>query len=146
MKKVTDIEETNVGVHALLVTLGGEIVLQQRDKNPSIVYSGKISMFGGTIKAGEDLLVGLKRELLEELELDLGKHRVEKLGVFIKTKELDGIDYAIHVYLVFDVNLDDLTLHEGAGFAVGKADELLKNSALTRITRLALEKLALQTR
>lgn len=132
-------EETNIGAHALLITDEGKIVLQQREDKPYIVNPGKITMFGGTLRARENLKAGLGRELLDELEIDIGQFPVKKLGVYYKTKELDGIDYVIHVYLVFDVKLSSLKLHEGAGFLVGKASNLLGNRNLTRITRLALE-------
>ena len=139
MNKPPDLEETNVGVHALLVTPEGQIILQKRDINPNIVNSGKISIFGGTLKANDDLLTGLKRELMEELELNIDNYSLDKLGTYIKTKELDGVNYTIHIYTVENVDPASLHLHEGAGFVINKPEELLKNPALTRITKLALE-------
>ncbi|OGM25011.1 hypothetical protein A3D00_04195 [Candidatus Woesebacteria bacterium RIFCSPHIGHO2_02_FULL_38_9] len=134
-------EETTIGTHCILVTSEGEIILQQRTIDPNIVNSGKIAMFGGTIKTSENLIKGLRRELLEELDLDINEYNVEKLGTYYKTQKLDGIDYTIHVFLVNGIKESDLKLHEGAGFAKGKIDTLLKNPNITRITRLALKDL-----
>jgi 8-oxo-dGTP pyrophosphatase MutT (NUDIX family) len=136
---MVDIEETNIGAHALLVTKQGKIILQQRDTNPQIVNSGLISIFGGTIKAKDNLEQGLKRELLEELELNIDNLPVTKLGTFLKTKELDGIDWVINVFIIKDVEIDNLKIHEGKGFVCNYPEELLKLSKLTRITRQVLQ-------
>ena len=137
---MVDKEETNIGAHALLVTSDEKIILQQRDINPNIANSGLISMFGGTIKAADSLLEGLKRELKEELELNADHYSIEKLGTFNKTKELDGVNWEVNVFTIKTVNLTDLKLHEGSGFVCAFPEELLKKDKLTRITRLALEK------
>jgi 8-oxo-dGTP pyrophosphatase MutT (NUDIX family) len=70
----------------------GKVILQQRDNNPGIVNPGLISMFGGTLKLEDSPELGLKRELEEELELKIENYQVETLGVFYKTKALDGVD------------------------------------------------------
>lgn len=136
---MVDIEETNIGVHALLITPEGKIILQQRDANPGIVNPGLISIFGGTIKAKDNLEQGLRRELMEELELNIDKLSVTKLGTFLKTKELDGLDWVINVFIVKNVELENLKLHEGKGFVCDYPEELLKLDKLTRITRLVLQ-------
>lgn len=134
-----DVEETSVGVHAILVTHDNQIILQQREINPKIVNSGLISMFGGTIRKSDTLLEGLERELQEELELNIKEHLpISKLGTFYKTKEFDGVDYEINVYLLYNVNLNKLRLHEGKGFVIGGAEQLVDNPKLTRITSLAI--------
>ncbi len=136
---MVDVEETNIGAHALLVTKEGKIILQQRDTSLGIVNSGLISMFGGTIKAKDNLEQGLRRELLEELELNIDNYTVEKLGTFLKTKKLDGLDWVINVFVVKNVDLENLKIHEGKGFVCDYPDKLLKLDKLTRITRLVLQ-------
>jgi len=136
---MVDVEETNVGVHALLITKEGKIILQQRDNNPGIVNPGLISIFGGTIKAKDNLEQGLRRELLEELELNIDDLLVTKLGTFLKTKELDGLDWVINVFVVKNVELENLKIHEGKGFVCDYPEELLKSDKLTRITRPVLQ-------
>lgn len=136
---VPDREETNIGVHALLIAPDGQIILQQRSPDPQIINSGLISLFGGTIRAGEDLIVGLRREIQEELELDLDESKITLLNTYQKTKHLDGIDYRIHVYLVTNINPKLLVVHEGKGMLIETPQKLLQHPKLTRITRLALE-------
>jgi len=137
---MVDIEETNIGVHALLITKEGKIILQQRDNIPEIVNPGLISIFGGTIKAKDNLGQGLKRELWEELELDIDNYTVEKLGTFYKTKELDGVDWVINVYVIKNIEPEDLKIHEGKGFVCDFPKNLLKSDKLTRITQLVLQR------
>ncbi len=134
-----EVKETNIGTHALLITNYNEIILQQRSFQPYIANPGTIGIFGGTIKKNEGLVDGLKRELLEELALTIKDSNMSKLGVYEKTKTLDGIDHTSHVFLVKNVNFNELILKEGLDFVVGTVKELLKNKKLTRITRLALK-------
>jgi 8-oxo-dGTP pyrophosphatase MutT (NUDIX family) len=136
---MVDVEETNVGAHALLATSEGKIILQQRDNNPGIVNPGLISIFGGTIKAKDNLEQGLRRELLEELELNIDDLSVKKLGTFLKTQEMDGLDWVIDVYVVNNVKPESLKIHEGKGMVCDYPKELLKLDKLTRITRLVLQ-------
>jgi 8-oxo-dGTP pyrophosphatase MutT (NUDIX family) len=137
--KIPEKEETNIGVHAILITPDGKVLLQQRNSNPNILNSGKISMFGGTARKKDSLEKTLMRELSEELELNLENYTLEKLGIYKKTKKLDGVSYTIHVYVIKNVKLRKLKLHEGENFVVGKVVEILHNPNLTRITRLALK-------
>lgn len=136
---MVDKEETNIGAHALLVIPQGKLILQQRDDRPGIVNPGLISMFGGTIKKSDNLATGLQRELSEELELKISPQNCHKLGIYKKTKELDGVDYTLHVYVIKDIDPTKLILHEGKGFIIDSSNILLGNPKLTRITRKALK-------
>jgi len=135
---MVDKEETNIGAHALLLTSDSKVILQQRTNDPDITNPGKISMFGGTLKSKDKVLDGLRRELQEELEIDTENYEVEKLGTYLKTKEIDGVDYIIHVYLIETVDLKTIKVHEGEGYILDKPAKLVKNNKLTRITKLAL--------
>lgn len=136
-----DTEQTNIGAHAILISKDGDVLLQQRDNNPDIVNPGLISMFGGTLLRGESPRMGLMRELKEELELDIKELAVENVGTFFKTKELDGTDYKIHVFLIKDIDYLTLKLREGKLIYKTSLKDSLSNLKLTRITRLALQSL-----
>lgn len=133
-----DKEESNIGAHAVLVTPGGKIILQQRENKPEILSPGKIATFGGTLRSGESVLKGLRRELLEELGLNIDDYKVERLNIYRKTKEIDGIDWTSYMFVVKNVNVAKLKLHEGLGFFVDTPESVLKNPNLTRICRLAV--------
>jgi len=136
---VVDQEETKVGAHAILATAEGKIIIQQRDNNPGIVNPGLIALFGGTLRSGDLIEEGLKRELKEEVNLDVEKYSVAKLNIYHKTKELDGMDYIVHVFLIKGVKTNDIEVHEGLGFICDYPENILKSDKLTRITRLAVE-------
>src|SRR5213592_4872095 len=56
---------------ALLVLEDERYLLQLRDDIPNIWYPGHWGLFGGAVDAGEDEITALRRELREELELEL---------------------------------------------------------------------------
>ncbi len=118
LNNIPEKEETTTGVHAILTTPDGKVILQQRDSNPHIVNPGKISMFGGTIKKTDSLKKALRRELLEELEFDLKNHSLSKLGTYEKKKDIDGIDYTIHVYVICQVPVFSDTMSASRNFCL----------------------------
>jgi 8-oxo-dGTP pyrophosphatase MutT (NUDIX family) len=64
-----EIEERQV-VSAILWTDHGRVLLQQRDDKPGLRYAGCWTLFGGQVEAGETPEEAIRRELIEELELD----------------------------------------------------------------------------
>jgi 8-oxo-dGTP diphosphatase len=58
-------------VGAILLNERGEVLLQQRDNNPTLRYSGYWTFFGGAVEAGEEPDQAIERELWEELEIEL---------------------------------------------------------------------------
>lgn len=131
-------EETRIGANAILVCDDGEIILQQRDNKPEIINPGTVSMFGGTLNKEENLLEGLRREIDEELGIDISKYELEKLNTYNKTKKVDGIDYEVHVYVLRNVDPDTLDVTEGKAVK-NSIQDFLDSQKPTRITRLALE-------
>ncbi len=140
-----------LGAHALLVAPDGKIllVLKGSDYTYDRNNAGKVSMFGGRIESGEDVLTGLRRELSEELGLEISPDRARELNVYQKTKELDGADVEVHIFVVSGI--DPAAIHlqaEGSDIETpdvnekiisGTAEELLLRADLTRITRMAIE-------
>lgn len=137
---MVDIDETKIGAHAILINLQGKLILQKRDENEGIVNPGKIALFGGSLRKGETVLEGLKRELFEELELDISNAEICKVGTINKTKIVDGQDYEANIFIVKPVNENSLVVHEGAGYVCDYPCNLLKNEMLTRLTRMVIEK------
>jgi 8-oxo-dGTP pyrophosphatase MutT (NUDIX family) len=139
------------GAHAVLVSSSGKIVLVAKGMEYAYFKNnaGKVSMFGGGMEAGEEPLAALKRELREELGLDISANEVSALNTYQKTEEQDGGDASIHVFMVKGIDSAALKIQkESADVATkdaneriieGTADELLTRPDLTRITRLALE-------
>lgn len=59
------------GVSAIPLNPDGKILLQQRDDRPDLAFPGCWTTFGGKMEDGETPGEAMRRELLEEIELDL---------------------------------------------------------------------------
>ena len=121
-------------VGALLVDTNGKLIAQQRDDKPGITNPGMVSLFGGTSHEGESPIETLRRELEEELELEVNSN-----NLLLQTiKHENGTNVACSIYIVTGVDAEKLKLHEGAGFAVGTPEDLLSRS-VTGVTQQAIE-------
>jgi 8-oxo-dGTP pyrophosphatase MutT (NUDIX family) len=58
---------------AIIVVVEINYLMQLRDQKPNIFFPGHWGLFGGAIETEEDPAVGLKRELNEELGLDISE-------------------------------------------------------------------------
>lgn len=63
-------------VHGVLL-VHGAYVLQLRDDRPGIASPGMWAFFGGSLEDGEEPEAGLRREIAEELDIEI--HRCEAL-------------------------------------------------------------------
>ena len=121
-------------VGALLVDTNGKLIAQQRDDKPGITNPGMVSLFGGTSHESESPIETLRRELEEELELE-----VNSRNLLLQTvKHENGTNVACSIYIVTGVDAEKLKLHEGAGFAMGTPEELLSRP-VTAVTQQAIE-------
>src|SRR5438477_11641273 len=59
------------GVSAIPINAERKILLQQRDDRPDLSFPGYWTTFGGKVEDGETPDEAIRRELLEEIELDL---------------------------------------------------------------------------
>jgi len=121
-------------VGALLVDTNGKLIAQQRDDKPGITNPGMVSLFGGTSHEGESPIETLRRELQEELELEVNSNNL----LLQTVKHENGTNVACSIYIVTGVDAEKLKLHEGAGFATGIPEELL-NRPVTAVTQQAIE-------
>ena len=121
-------------VGALLVDTNGKLIAQQRDDRPGITNPGMVSLFGGTSHDGESPIETLRRELQEELELEVNSNNL----LLQTVKHENGTNVACSIYIVTGVDAEKLKLHEGAGFATGTPEELLSHP-VTGVTQQAIE-------
>jgi 8-oxo-dGTP pyrophosphatase MutT (NUDIX family) len=92
----------------------GRYLMQLRDERPDIWYPGYWGCFGGALDCAEDPLDGLRRELREELELQITEARQ------ISRMDFDfgpvGLGKAFRVYFLVEIHesaVSRLVLHEG---------------------------------
>ena len=112
-------------VAAIIRTPQEKFLMQLRDDVPNIWYPGTWGCFGGAIDDGEKPLEALRRELNEELEMNLGAATlVSRLEFDLRPAGLER--YFREYYLVEPTGpeLEKLVLHEGERMAEFSFEEL----------------------
>src|SRR5579864_6296282 len=92
-------------VAAILLTADRRYVLQLRDDVPHIWYPGHWGLFGGSVDPHEDELTALRRELHEELELELDVARPRLFTRFHFDLRPLGLDLYFRSYYEITVRL-----------------------------------------
>lgn len=100
-------------VGALIFTNDNKLLVQHRDDNPNILSPGKYGLFGGHTESGETSFEALHRELLEELELDIKTKDHKFFKSFEYYNDIHQDMMKADIFLVYDVHIDTLVLHEG---------------------------------
>jgi 8-oxo-dGTP pyrophosphatase MutT (NUDIX family) len=115
-------------VAAILVTADGRYLLQLRDDTTGIWYPGHWGMFGGAIDPGEDEIGALRRELREEIELDLDAGQAKPFTRFDFDLRPAGLGSYFRSYYEICLTrwqLERLVLREGAEMRSFSGDEAL---------------------
>lgn len=103
-------------VSVLLINSRGNVLLQQRDEKPELRYAGKWTLFGGTVEDGESPEQAIRRELIEELDLELPLEYWTTYVCPARTTS-DTICYN-HLYTGrMTRSIETLTLYEGQAMA-----------------------------
>jgi 8-oxo-dGTP diphosphatase len=101
------------GVNAIPVNAEGKILLQQRDDRSDLSYPGYWTTFGGKVEDGESPDEAIRRELLEEIELELP---MKLWRVNDYPMERDGQKMVVESYTYIgriDRAASEITLNEG---------------------------------
>lgn len=128
---------TNLAV-ALLWLPDGRLSLQRRSVDAPIA-AGKLGFFGGHIEAGELPEVCIRRELAEEISLDVDTLDITHLcDILVPASSYDGRD---HQFFIFETNIDDdnFVVYEGDRAESYLPAELLSRDDLSEIVRKVLE-------
>ena len=95
-----------------------EILLFLRDNKKTIPYPGQWDILGGTVEKDESFEQAIKRELMEEIELDLKDFELFKIYKWPNSKE--AVFYA-----KLDIDINKINLHEGQKLKYFTKKELL---------------------
>lgn len=108
-----------------------------RDNKPNILYSNMWGLFGGGIEPGENPLEAIKRELNEEINIDV--YNIKKIYSKKVIHEIQGKKHETTVYyFIGKTNTDDLTkvvLNEGQKALFFSLDEIVKKENVTPLTK-----------
>ena len=101
------IKKTNHAVKAVIYS-DDKFLLQLRDQKQGIFYPGVWGLFGGSVDDGEKPIDALKRELFEEIGLEI------KDAKLLFSWNHDKYNSILHFFLVpLTVELEKLCLNEG---------------------------------
>ena len=124
----------------ILINSNNEFLLQKKTADYHLC-PGQWCLFGGEFKSNESPLDAIKRELEEELGLELSN-----MSYFFKNSwKMGKREYREDVFVVFfDKNIMDIKLSEGAGFALFNKNELSSLNLFNK-SKIALEKYILES-
>ena len=99
----------------------GEVLLQLRDNIPVIPWPDCWGTFGGQVEEGETPLEAMRREIREELDLEIPDP--EYFGNF----PYDGYDIYMYRLVAPDFKLEDVTVLEGQRAAFLSLEEVVES-------------------
>jgi 8-oxo-dGTP pyrophosphatase MutT (NUDIX family) len=101
------------GVNAIPLNPEGKILLQQRDDRPDLSFPGCWTTFGGAVEEGETPDEAIRRELLEEIELELPM-KLWRVDDYHIERSGQKIVYKSHTYVGrIDRAAAEIKLNEG---------------------------------
>ena len=100
-------------VSIILINPQKEILLQLRDDKPSISAPGYWAFIEGGVDEGENLDDAIKREVKEEIEIDI--EDIEQVGkIFVKKDEIHKDNYEETIFKgKIDIPVSEIKLNEG---------------------------------
>ena len=114
---------------AVLVLDDGHYLLQLRNNIPEIWYPDHWGLFGGEVEPGEDEIATLRRELHEEIRLDLEIEHTRLFARFEFDLRPVGLERYFRAYYEVRVSkaiLPHLKLCEGAAMQAFSGDNALR--------------------
>ena len=132
---------------AVVIDTSGDLLLQQRDDRPDIIYPGGIGLFGGHREGDETALECVVRELAEELTYDIAPARFVALTSREgEDSERKGGTFRGDFFVVRDVPRDKIVVTEGTLLVVTPSELDRINDKLTPTARFALAAYLAMTR
>ncbi len=103
----------------------GRFLMQLRDNIPTIIHPDRWGFFGGHIEPGETPEMGVKREVLEEIN-----YQLKDPIFFCRYDDEVALRYIFHAPLT--VSIDDLILGEGADLGLVSPQEVHQGQCYSR--------------
>ncbi|MDJ0581151.1 NUDIX hydrolase [Crocosphaera sp.] len=103
----------------------GRFLMQLRDNIPTIIYPDRWGFFGGHLEPGETPEIGVKREVIEEIN-----YQLENPIFFRRYDDERALRHIFHAELT--VSVDDLILREGADLGLVSPEEIKKGQCYSK--------------
>jgi 8-oxo-dGTP pyrophosphatase MutT (NUDIX family) len=112
-----------VAVALALLRVGGLYALQLRDNRPDVASPGCWALFGGSIDGDETPLAAIRREIREELALDVTEwHALWRVRYYVPLRDAEVLHH------IFAADVTDIwarhVLHEGQEAGLFPIDHL----------------------
>jgi 8-oxo-dGTP diphosphatase len=118
---------------ALIIPIDSHgLALLQQKTYDAPNYPGVWSLFGGSIEEGEDPVYAARRELKEELDIQLPDTALEQLGIF--PSDVGKKERIVYIAM-FDDQLK-MTLREGRGLGYFSEEEIIHLSMPEHIRKI----------
>lgn len=122
---------------ASIIKYNDKYLLQLRDSKNNIFFPNMWGLFGGAIEDNETYLCGLKREINEELNIDIKKKKIEFITNITFEVKKKCIERYIYYFEINQNQHDKLKISEGQKIGFFKQNEL-KNIQIVAYDNLAL--------
>jgi len=123
----------------ILRTPNGNLILQRRDKDIKIENAGRLSVFGGRREGNETPQQCAIRELKEETSIEVSLNYLQQ--IFICSYPVkENFWILCHYFLVDNVDINSIDLHEGQNIEIWKPFNALKQPDLTTIPKILIQK------
>jgi leucyl-tRNA synthetase len=131
IKTVVTTDKTNVvGIGAMIETKDGKFLFQRRDNNTDR-NPGMLAFFGGGIEGNESTIETLRREIKEEINIDIDEN-------YILLNKLESYNFPgkwLDIFLVNGINEENIKLGEGEAIERLSLSEALKRDDVTLFTK-----------
>ena len=108
-----------ISVSIIIENSKGELLFFLRDNKTTIAYPNQWCLLGGGVEDGESFEETIKREMAEEIELDL-----KNFEIFKKYTWSERIETVFYTKL--DLDIKSTPLHEGQELRFFTKEEILK--------------------
>jgi len=126
---------------ALICTRDGRYLLQRRDAKPTIFYPDHWGCFGGALEKGESALDALRRELREELAIEMDPSGARFFAQFtfrLESPRIAALERAYFEVLIDPRSVRSMQLGEGAAMELIDGRHALNNLRLVPYDGFAL--------
>ncbi|MDJ0661027.1 MAG: NUDIX domain-containing protein [Crocosphaera sp.] len=103
----------------------GRFLMQLRDNIPTIIYPDRWGFFGGHLEADETPEMGVKREVIEEIN-----YQISDPVFFCRYDDEVALRYIFHAPLT--VPIEELNLQEGADLELVSPDAVKKGECYSK--------------
>jgi 8-oxo-dGTP diphosphatase len=111
---------------AAIIIVEGKYLLQLRDKRPEIYFPNYWGLFGGAVETGESECTALKREIMEELGLEINlKNCLMSFDFDLQMMKFGTFKRSFYEVELNEKEIKEIRLREGQKYQLFSRNEVL---------------------